>query len=304
MNQEAEKPIIRSGFPLRRKFAQLMLWNLLCAPLSFGENNSLPSPLSAHPAKIANPTLYSQTLRFSGYTWDVKSGNNRGPGNNNWSDSPDDVWVDESGYLHLRIVTRNGLWYSTKVISQDFFGFGHYYFFLKTRVDQLDPNVVLGLFTYMDQDHDGLIKPEQGDGEIDIEFTRWGDSQANFNTIYAIQPIPSDKSTRERFFTSLNGSYSTHSFYWLSNQVQFMSVHGLYKTPPAQNFIIHQTTIAHPNVPTNNKTQVHINFWIDTKYPASSPLEVVITRFTYEPALSPMPTPTPTTGLWNWRIID
>lgn len=250
------------------------------------------------------PSAVARTIQFSGYTWNIKSGANLGPGKNNWSNSTDDVWIDDQGRLHLRIVKYEKKWYCTEIISQNYFGYGRFYFFLDSRVDQLDPNVVLGLFTYHDVNSNGIIEPELGDGEIDIEFSRWGDPQADFNTTYAVQPIPSDKSTREQFLTQLNGSRSTHSFNWQAREVQFLSMHGLYKTPPDDSFIIYQKTIAHANVPGDAPERVHINFWIDTRYPASSPLEVIINRFAYEHTspITPTATPLPDVAVPDWMI--
>ena len=32
-------------------------------------------------------------ITFSGYEWQIKSGTGLGPGNNNWSDSDENVWI-------------------------------------------------------------------------------------------------------------------------------------------------------------------------------------------------------------------
>ena len=119
----------------------------------------------------ADPNL--RWISFSGYDWWVKSSPGLvGPGPNYFSDRADDVWVDAQGRLHLKIVYRNGRWYSTEVFGADPLGYGTYTFTLASRVDQLDKNIVLGLFTWDDTD------PAYYHREIDIEFSRWGEVRA------------------------------------------------------------------------------------------------------------------------------
>src|SRR5712692_11481355 len=80
--------------------------------------------------KFVATTAVSRRLSFSGREWTVKSGNELKPGPNNWSDSVDNVWVDDSGQLHLRITHRNGRWYSAEVATLQLLGFGRYAFYL------------------------------------------------------------------------------------------------------------------------------------------------------------------------------
>ena len=81
----------------------------------------------------------------------------------------EDVWVDRESRLHLKISKRNDRWYAVEIISEKDFGYGEYSFYLSSRVDLLDKNVVLGLFTW---DDNTFIT--DANSEIDIEFARWG----------------------------------------------------------------------------------------------------------------------------------
>src|SRR6266568_3108242 len=105
-----------------------------------------------------------RTIEFSGNQWVVKDGGEerRGPGPNYFSSSPENVWVDSQGQLHLKITNRNNRWYCAEVSLEKPLGYGTYEFFVNGRFDQLDPHVVDGLFLYEDDAH-----------EIDIEFGRW-----------------------------------------------------------------------------------------------------------------------------------
>jgi hypothetical protein len=78
------------------------------------------------------------------------------------------VFVDNEGHLHLRIDHRDDRWSCAEVISTRSFGYGTYRFDLDSHIDCLDPQVVLGLFTWNDD-------PSYNHREIDIEVARWGD---------------------------------------------------------------------------------------------------------------------------------
>jgi len=123
-----------------------------------------------------------RSIQFSGRSWTVKaSGSPVGPGPNYFSDTIADVRVDGSGYLHLRIAFSNGNWHSSEVITDDVLGHGTYTFTLGSRVDLLDRNIVVGLFTW------DTSAPQFNYREIDIEFARWGNPLTD-NSQYVVQP--------------------------------------------------------------------------------------------------------------------
>ena len=53
----------------------------------------------------AHASSPAKTIRFAGYEWIVKSGIHEGPGPNGWNEN--NVWVDQNGYLHLKL-TKQG----------------------------------------------------------------------------------------------------------------------------------------------------------------------------------------------------
>ena len=83
----------------------------------------------------------ARVVLWAGRNWLVKNGTDLGPGPNDWSDSTNNVWVDASGYLHLKITEVGGNWYCPEVISEQSFGYGEYRFKLATEFDKLDTNV-------------------------------------------------------------------------------------------------------------------------------------------------------------------
>jgi len=140
----------------------------------------------------------SGVIEFAGYQWVVKSGYQRGPGPNYWSDSEQSVWVDENGWLHLKIRKENGIWTCAEVYTKEPTCYGLHHFYTIGRLDNMDPNVVFAPFLYKDD----LT-------EIDIEFSRWGEANSPSNAQYVVQPF--DKSGNlERFWLALNDDITTH----------------------------------------------------------------------------------------------
>lgn len=124
----------------------------------------------------------ARSIEFSGCTWDVKSSAGKvGPGPNYFSNSPDNVWVDDAGRLHLKLTRSKGRWYAAEVVNRQSLGRGTYTWVLDSPVDSLDPNVVLGLFTWNDD-------PAYHHRELDIEFARWGNAADPTNGQFVVQP--------------------------------------------------------------------------------------------------------------------
>ena len=162
---------------------------------------------------------WAKTIYFAGYDWTVKSGNNIGPGPNSWDE--DNVWVDQNGYLHLVLSKRDSQWYCAQASMVDRLGFGRYQFWVTGRIDQLDPNVVFGLFNYPPSD----VGPD-GTHEIDIEFARWGKPAAPIGN-YTVWPARSGLSSAHHVFpVALSGDDTTQRFLWSYSSVTFQSLVG------------------------------------------------------------------------------
>jgi len=238
------------------------------------------------PEFIFNHDPLVRTIEFSGYEWMVKSSNTPvGPGPNYFSGSEENVWVDEQGQLHLKIVERDGKWYCAEVYTTESLGYGEYIFYVASRVDQLDKNVVAGLFTWDDA-------PEYNHREIDIEFSRWGDEN-NDNSLYTVQSgvLPNPPENFIDFNLELNGDYSTHNFAWQSNRVSFQSIHGHYDSPPDPSYVIESWDYYGGDNPIPGNEKVHINLWLydtngdDIGDPPSNgqEAEIIIKSFEYVP---------------------
>jgi cysteinyl-tRNA synthetase len=230
-------------------------------------------------------------LEFSGYTWVVRDtqGVTQGPGPNYFSSSPENVWLDSEGKLHLKITNRNGVWFCAEIYSEDSFGYGTYTFFTDSRVDIIDINSVLGLFTYLDDTN-----------ETDIEFSRWGWVDGK-NAGYTCQPWQTQGNSHN-YDLILPTDYSTHSFNWQSDYIQFRSLYGHFYVPPTQDYVIQKWNYTGPDIAAESTERAHMNLWLMGGLDPSDGQEVeaVISKFNFTESftvLDPQDTPAPPLNL-------
>jgi hypothetical protein len=265
---------------LATRFAAVLL--PVGAPYSSASGSAtIPPSMLAYPHVIVGRLPGTRSIQFSGSTWVVKrTGTCRqvGPGPNYFSDDPADVWVDGDGQLHLRIVNRSGVWWSTEVISTDPAAYGTYTFTLASHVDTVDPNAVVGLFTWDD------LGDAPAYGEIDVEFSRWGNPSAANNAQFVVQPY-NTAGHLHPFAVQLQNDTSTHRFYWQPSSVQFASYQGL-ASPPLPGDLIESWTYNGSDVPPSGRGNARINLWLVTGLPPSNgqPVELVVKSFQFSPA--------------------
>ena len=229
-------------------------------------------------ALAAVPTLAETTLQFSGYEWTVKEGDKLGPGPNHWS--AENVWVDKAGALHLKLAQKDGVWNCAEVSTKKRFGFGTYQFQMTGRVDQLDKNVVLGLFNYPTSEVGG-----DGTNEIDIEFARWGREKLPLGN-YTVWPTKAGAhNTTHGFDFTLNGDRTTQRFTWKTDSLLFQSLQG-HRNDDKNEFgrwlfqpAMPQETISQQPMP------ILINLWLFQGKPPSDgkPVEIIIRQFKFTP---------------------
>lgn len=210
----------------------------------------------------------SKVLSFSGYEWVVRSSKTKeGPGPNYFSSSAENVWIDEDGYLHLKITRKNNKWYCAEIYSKSNFGYGKYIFNFSTQIDQIDKNVVVGLFTWDDD-------PDYNHREIDIEFSKWGDA-LNENSQFVVQPWNRQGDTNIHRFNINDVSATIHSFDWENSSIEFKSIF----EATEENWIYNGGDVP---IPGNEKAC--INFWLCDESPSDDKeAEIIITKFEYIP---------------------
>lgn len=217
--------------------------------------------------------MAQRSITFSGYQWLVKAGSG-GPGPNHWSDSDSSVWLDNSGYLHLKIRKSDNIWYCPEVYLNSSLGYGTYKFVVESDLAQFDKNIVVGLFLYEDDTK-----------EIDIEFARWG----NALTVpgwYTIQPPPYTAANQHNFDIDSGFLLSSHSFDWLPDKTYFRSIKGVEEVVPPNNNLFAEWTYTGTPQPTAGNERLHINFWLFQGLQPSNKkdAELVIRKVEFKPA--------------------
>ena len=234
-------------------------------------------------------------ISFAGYDWLVKRGDVPiGPGPNRFSVLPEDVWVDPDGNLHLTINQSGGYWWCTEVINTSSLGYGTYIIQTRSRVDIIDPNMVVGLFTW------DTGSPETSYREMDIEFARWGDPSNATNAQYAVQPCsscPGCEDRCHRFQVDLTEAVKdlTNYLIWQQGSVTFKSYLGAHlgHEPPSEDLIT-EWTYTGPYTKVPGAENFRINFWLLNGLAPISGVgaELIVTGFACQDC-APTPTPLP-----------
>ncbi len=241
-------------------------------------------------------------LNWSGYTWCVMGSNDTKcyPGPNYFSSQSDNVKVDSLGDLHIRITKRNNKFYCVALFTTQTVGYGLYKFYVSSHIENLDKNIVVGLFTWND-----LNCVTNANSEVDIEFTRWGDAGNPDVIEYSVQPTNAGLET-ERFSSwpmKITDNKTLHLINWTSSSVSFSS-YETHSYPPSQSNLISSWNFGNNNpaksklecnsnpivipAPQSN-THLDMNMWLDGgRYPSDNlEAEVVIHAVQFSPAVQP-----------------
>jgi hypothetical protein len=211
----------------------------------------------------------SAIAAFSGYEWRLRDApSNRGGVLSPYS--PSNIWVDPDGAMHLRIAKKGTEWVCSEVSLTRSFGYGTYRFVVRD-VSHLEPSEVFSIFTW---DYAG---GDQGNREVDIETSRWGDPNNN-NARFVVQPY--NVATNVSHFVAPQGKL-THTFRWEPGRISFRTVRG---TGAAASDVVaeHEFT---SGVPAPGIESIRMNHYV---FRYGSPVqsdesEVVVERFEYLP---------------------
>jgi hypothetical protein len=234
-----------------------------------------PNQITVCPIQLKDSTL--PTLSFSNYTWYIKSGEAT-PGPNSWS--ANNAYVDSIGRLHLKITwnLETKKWDCAEVWTTESLGFGTYEWFMEGPIDELDKNIVLGLFNYP-----ASPKIPDATNEIDIEYAKWGvetNKAGNF-TVWPATLLNGYTNQTFPFEISLADNKTTQRFNWQSSFIKFESLNGWSKDNhsliSSKTFRSENPTIFIPQ----NAEPVHINLWLFRGLPPSNnlPVEIIISSF-------------------------
>ena len=235
----------------------------MCRRSRAGWNSCLASLIVLGAGVIATcgSPAEARSIHFSGFTWVVGAGVLDDPATSRFSDDPRSVWVDAGGRLHLRLRRDGADWYSAEIACTRPLGYGTYAIDLVTDVGALDPNVVVGFFTWSDDE-------AFAHREIDVEFSRWGDPAAS-DAQFAVQPYAT-RGHLVRFNVARGSAQSRYAFTW---------------QPAAVVFDGSARARIDDGVPPPGNARVHLNIWLAA---GRAPIdgreaEVVVGRFSFTP---------------------
>jgi hypothetical protein len=203
----------------------------------------------------------ARSITFSGFSWSVAEGVMDDPAASRFSADERSVRVDGAGRLHLRLRRDGAVWYSAEIACTQALGYGTYAIELDTGVGALDPNVVVGFFTWSDDD-------AFTNREIDVEFSRWGDPAAA-DAQFAVQPY-AQRGHLVRFNVPRGNARMRYAFSWQPARVAFDG---------------YAHAVVDNGVPPAGNARVHLNIWLAAgRAPINGrEAEVVVEKFTFTP---------------------
>lgn len=219
---------------------------------------------------IAEGSILSQstprTIHFGGYEWEVRQAASDRGGTRNVYDAQN-AWIDDSGFLHLRLAKRKGEWTSAEVSLQRSWGYGSYRFAVRD-ISHLEPAAVFSIFTW-----DDTGQPR----EMDLEISRWGEPGGK-NAQYVVQPyyVPANA---VRFFAP--PGLLTHTLLWAPGRATFRTMRG---SASGAGEIVDEHTFT-SGVPSPGNETIHMNLYrFDNKVnPLRRECEVIVEKFEYLP---------------------
>ena len=266
------------GFPFMTSrlspiFRAWMLTSLLAAIPACNAQ----APDNSQPAASASPTI-----SWAGHIWRVTNGGMAGVAKGN----PANVSVDSHGYVHLRIVKRDGTYTAAEIFTTDLMGYGTYQWWIQGAIDNMDKSTVLGLFPYGPVHHIG----KDAEDELDIEFSKWnntlckGACNADFTFYPATGQIALGPTERDFEIDLKGGTLTTARLVWTPTSVTGTIMSGLQPIGTTAN-VLKTWTFS----PTDPKARIPqqpmptgMNLWCFKVLPASNQ-EVVLRDFQFVP---------------------
>lgn len=225
----------------------------------------------------------AQTLNWMGHTWKITSGHYAGV----IEARPANLSIDPSGALHMKIVKSGATFTGAEMFTTDELGFGTYQWQIDgTNIYDMDPTVVLGLFSYGPVHHIGA----DAEDEIDIEFSQWNHTTPKpVNADFTVYPPTGykrpngDSAWEDNFNVTEHPAQTTARFVWSADKIEFYIMAGAVpiSAPPAH--VLKHDTLASDgtNIP-HLALPVGMNLW-SFKDPPQHAWEIVVRSFAYRP---------------------
>jgi len=191
-----------------------------------------------------------KSIEWKGYTWHVRDVEGTGPPQGNrWKKENVEVTDDDKLRLYVRPPKAGEEFACASVGCDSVLGYGTYAWDFSVSVESFidgDPNIVLGLFLYKSDEE-----------EIDIEWARWGATEADANNMgFVCQPGDIELGSELDFRLPPGYEHTRHQFTYTKDII-------VYKVLDLDNksAVIFQwnTTL---NIPTPDELPTCMNLWM------------------------------------------
>lgn len=207
-----------------------------------------------------------RAVSWSGYTWFVRRPGWGGPGYNNWSDTSANARVSGGDLLLSIAKDKAGHWTSAEVDNQRHLGYGTYRWVVASDLSGLDPNQVLGMFTFAPT---GAVADE-----IDMEVSQWGNLLAP-NGSAAVWKTSSTRANEVTTFTYSDHPPYVHQFTWSPGRIRFLIT-------DATGAVLLDWTVT-SDVPVPSTEVPSVNYWRFYNVAPSGVSTVRLAGFTWSP---------------------
>ena len=207
----------------------------------------------------------SKIIAFSGYQWRLRDApSSRGGANNKYS--PDNIWVDSAGAMHMKIGREGDHWTCAEAAMTTSLGYGTYRVTVG-NASRLHGNVVFSMFTW------DYARPDQSNGEMDMEYNYWQEEKENFQ--YGLSPFYGQNIMR----VMVPPATLIHSLWWEPGRAFFRTVRG---SVSSANPVAEHTFTS--NVPTPGMESFRMCLYLRRNHlNFKEGPEVVIEKFEYLP---------------------
>ena len=281
-------PILSNGLDTRATIFATALVPKGYAPPGAAASGRIPAGLTS--VAMDFKQRFSRTTEFAGYQWGVKeSPGGAGPGSNRFSNTPQDVWVDKQG-LHLTVNNHDNHWWATEVINTRPLGYGTYVVQTNSRVDQLDPMVAFGAFTW-DTYGDDSVGPSPN-RELDFEDARFGYAADPTNSQFVVQPFGTPENLiRYTVPDQSTDPALTRIMVWTPEGIRFLAVQGHHTAEDFAPEDVIAEWLYTGSVPEPGRAAFRFNLWpvnaiLDGSVPKPSTglaQEVIVSNFLFTP---------------------
>ena len=209
----------------------------------------------------------SKMVEFSGYSWRLRDApSSRGGVSNNYSSN--NVWVDKHGAMHMNIARAGDDWTCAEASLTRSLGYGTYKVTVRDT-SGLPEAAVFSMFTW------DYARPEESNGEMDMEFRHWPDRKENME--YVVPPYYVDRNAIRGFIPPRT---VVHSLRWEPGRAAFQSV---LASNPSDKPVAEAVFTS--SVPIHGIESFRICLYIDRYHqmPLPQGSEVVIEKFEYLP---------------------